>query len=131
VSKYKRVESYLPAEPLLLLVLFVPTGTQDLNNFTTVEVSIAVKFFTETGLLALCSNPQPRGVPILVAIYDMHGLQWDYSFPRSPHAEPLSVSKEGSCTMETITEYCNVGGERVQTLGVDFVLSIQITINKL
>jgi hypothetical protein len=42
---------------LLLLVLFVPTGTQDLNNFTIVEVSIAVKFFTETGLLALCSNP--------------------------------------------------------------------------
>jgi hypothetical protein len=43
----------------LLLVLFVPTGTQGLNNFTIVEVSIAVKFFTETGLLALCSNPQP------------------------------------------------------------------------
>jgi hypothetical protein len=39
---------------------------------------MAVKFFTETGLLALCSNPQPRGVPILVAFYDMHGLQWDY-----------------------------------------------------
>jgi hypothetical protein len=28
-----------------LLVLFVPTGTQGLNNFTIVEVSIAVKFF--------------------------------------------------------------------------------------
>jgi hypothetical protein len=42
-----------------LLVLFVPTGTEGLNNFTIVEVSIAVKFFTETGLLALCSNPQP------------------------------------------------------------------------
>jgi hypothetical protein len=26
-------------------------------------------------------------VPILVAFYDMHGLQWDYSFPRSPHEE--------------------------------------------
>jgi hypothetical protein len=38
-------------------------------------------------LLALCSNPQPGGVPILVAFYDMHGLQWDYSFPRSPHGE--------------------------------------------
>jgi hypothetical protein len=38
-------------------IFFVSTtGTQGLN-FTTVEVSIAVKFFTETGLLALCSNP--------------------------------------------------------------------------
>jgi hypothetical protein len=45
-----------------LLVLFVPTGTQGLN-FTIVEVSIAVKFFTETGLLALCYNSQPGGVP--------------------------------------------------------------------
>jgi hypothetical protein len=46
-----------------------------------------VKFFTETGLLALCSNPQPGGIAILVAFYDMHGLQWDYSFPRSPHGD--------------------------------------------
>jgi hypothetical protein len=28
-------------------------------------------------------------VPIFVAFYDMHGLQWDYSFPRSPHGEIL------------------------------------------
>jgi hypothetical protein len=75
-----------------LLVLFFPTGTQGLNNFTIVEVSIAVKFFTETGLLALCSNPPTWGVPILVAFYDMHGLQWDYSFPRSPQGEWVSVS---------------------------------------
>jgi hypothetical protein len=46
-----------------LLVLFVPTGTQGLNNFTIVEVSIAVIFFTETGLLALCSTPQPGEYP--------------------------------------------------------------------
>jgi hypothetical protein len=26
-------------------------------------------------------------VPILVAFYDMHGLQWDYSFPRSPDGD--------------------------------------------
>jgi hypothetical protein len=26
-----------------------------------VEVSVAFKFFTKTGLLALCSNPQPGG----------------------------------------------------------------------
>jgi hypothetical protein len=31
-------------------------------------------------------TPRHR-VPILVAFYDMHGLQWDYSFPRSPHGE--------------------------------------------
>jgi hypothetical protein len=41
---------------VVLTVLFVPTGTQGLN-FTIVGVSIAGKFFTETGLLALCSNP--------------------------------------------------------------------------
>jgi hypothetical protein len=45
-----------------LLALLVPTGTWDLN-FTNVQVSIAVKFFTETGLLALCSNPQPGEYP--------------------------------------------------------------------
>jgi hypothetical protein len=50
---------------------------------------MAVKFFTESGLLALCSNPQPGGVPVLVAFYDMHGLQWDYSFLRSPHKKKL------------------------------------------
>jgi hypothetical protein len=74
-----------------LLVPFVPTGTQGLNNFTIVEVSIAIKFLTETGLLALRSNPKPGGVPILVAFYDMHGLQWDYSFPRSPHREKVKL----------------------------------------
>jgi hypothetical protein len=62
------------------------TGTLGLN-FTIVEVSIAVKFFTETRLLALCSNTQRGGVPILVAFYDMHGLQWVHSFPLSPHGE--------------------------------------------
>jgi hypothetical protein len=30
---------------------------------------------------------------ILVAFYDMHGLQWDYSFPRSPHGESLSSTR--------------------------------------
>jgi hypothetical protein len=38
-------------------------------------------------LLALYSNPQPGGVPILVAFYDMHGLQWDYSFPHLSSTE--------------------------------------------
>jgi hypothetical protein len=31
-------------------------------------------------------TPRHR-IPILVAFYDMHGLQWDYSFPRSPHGD--------------------------------------------
>jgi hypothetical protein len=39
-------------------------------------------------------NYTPRHrVPILVAFYDMHGLQWDYSFPRSPHGELSNVTK--------------------------------------
>jgi hypothetical protein len=36
-------------------------------------------------------HPPTWGVPILVAFYDMHGLQWDYSFPRSPHGENAGV----------------------------------------
>jgi hypothetical protein len=44
-------------------------------------------------LLALCSKPQPGGVSILVAFYDMHGLQWDYSFPRSPHGDYVNKVK--------------------------------------
>jgi hypothetical protein len=49
---------------LLLLILFVLTGTQGLNNFheAVAEVSVAFKFFIERGLPALCSNPQ-RGGP--------------------------------------------------------------------
>ena len=55
----------------------------------------------------LLPNPQPRGpvhriykpqgrvaqlyarqrVPILVTFYNLHGLQWDYSFPQSPHMD--------------------------------------------
>jgi hypothetical protein len=58
-SFYEELEQIFDQFPTYLLVLFVPTGTKGLNNFTIVEVSIAVKFFTETGLLALCSNPQP------------------------------------------------------------------------
>jgi len=35
-------------------------------------------------------TPRQR-VPILVAFYDMHGLQLDYSSPRSPHGD-FSIS---------------------------------------
>jgi hypothetical protein len=31
-------------------------------------------------------TPRHR-VPILVAFYDMHGLQWDKSYPWSPHGD--------------------------------------------
>jgi hypothetical protein len=31
-------------------------------------------------------------VPILVAFYDLHGLQWGYSFPQSPHREACCLS---------------------------------------
>jgi hypothetical protein len=37
-------------------------------------------------------QPPTWGVPILVAFYDMHGLQWDYSFPRSPRRESGSIA---------------------------------------
>jgi hypothetical protein len=36
-------------------------------------------------------TPRHR-VPILVAFYDMHGLQWDYSFPWSPHGVVTHVT---------------------------------------
>jgi hypothetical protein len=36
-------------------------------------------------------TPKHR-VPILVAFYDMRALQWDYSFPRSPHGEITSFT---------------------------------------
>jgi hypothetical protein len=38
-------------------------------------------------------QPPTWGVPILVAFYDMHGLQWDYSFPQSPQGEPSDHPK--------------------------------------
>jgi hypothetical protein len=38
----------------------------------------------ETGWLSY--TPRHR-VPILVTFYDMHGLQWDYSVPQSPHRD--------------------------------------------
>jgi hypothetical protein len=31
-------------------------------------------------------------IPILVAFYDMHGLQWAYFFPRSPHGDIRGIS---------------------------------------
>jgi hypothetical protein len=78
---------------LLLPVLFVPTGTQGLNNFTIVEVSIEVNFFFYRDRDASpVLQPPTWGVPILVAFYDMRGLQWDYSFPRSPHGDKWHYS---------------------------------------
>jgi hypothetical protein len=29
-------------------------------------------------------------VPLLIALYDLHGLQWYYYFPRSPHGDEFS-----------------------------------------
>jgi hypothetical protein len=53
---------------IIIIILFVFAGTQGLYNFTIVEVSIAFKFFIETGLLALCSNPQPGGTGLHIFI---------------------------------------------------------------
>jgi hypothetical protein len=58
---------------------------------------LTVDFF-RGGVVSSTTNPQPGGpglhiytprhrVPILVTFYDMYGLQWDYSFPQSPHGD--------------------------------------------
>jgi hypothetical protein len=43
---------------------------------------------------------------ILVAFYNMHGLQWDYSFPQSPHGDFVSLEHyEFVSFVSIITEY--------------------------
>jgi hypothetical protein len=39
-----------------------------------------------TVIVTLTYTPRHR-VPLLVAFYDLHGLQWCYSFPRSPRGD--------------------------------------------
>jgi hypothetical protein len=47
---------------ILLLVLFVLVEHRASTTYkAVVEVSVAFKSFIETGLLSLCSNPQPGG----------------------------------------------------------------------
>jgi hypothetical protein len=48
-----------------------------------------VKFFYRDRVASPVLQPPTWGVPILVAFYDMHGLQWDYSLPWSPHGDML------------------------------------------
>jgi hypothetical protein len=57
-----------------------------------------VSIFISPGDWVAQFTPRHR-VPISVAFYDMHGLQWDYSFPRSPHGDVnyLLFLKWGSC----------------------------------
>jgi hypothetical protein len=43
-------------------------GLNNLPSKAVSEVSVAFKFFVETGLLALCSNPQPGGPGLLIYI---------------------------------------------------------------
>jgi hypothetical protein len=45
-----------------------------------------VSIFISPGYWVAQLYPRHR-VPILIAFYDMHGLQWDYYFPRSPHGD--------------------------------------------
>jgi hypothetical protein len=47
VNLFQRTDCIINTLLTYLLVLFVPTGTQGLNNFTIVEVSIAVIFFLQ------------------------------------------------------------------------------------
>jgi hypothetical protein len=64
----------------------------------------------------MCFNPQPGGVPILVAFYDMHGLQWNYSSPLSPHGEFLLIDKDefkrNHKTKEQAIKICNLNYEK-------------------
>jgi hypothetical protein len=88
---------------LLLLLLLLPWH----YSLGWALASFTLRFRDSNSFLVWdCSptpNPQPGGpglhiyipwrlggpviAPILVAFYDMHELQWDYSFPRSPHGE--------------------------------------------
>jgi len=45
-------------------------------------------------------------VPISVAFYDMHGLQWDYSFPRSPHGELIPSTRRSSAWSLPFRDSC-------------------------
>jgi hypothetical protein len=60
--------------------LFPGWGRQSQAQPTTWRTRSPCLYPLETGWPSY--TPRHR-VPILVAFYDMHGLQWDYSFPRS------------------------------------------------
>jgi hypothetical protein len=99
-------------EVILLLVLFVTAGTYGHKSFLlseeVAEISVEFKFFIETGLLALCSNPQPGGAGLHIYIpwrlggpvippstgypfYSLLTTRMGYGgtilIPRSPHGE--------------------------------------------
>jgi hypothetical protein len=68
-------------------------------------------------------NYTPRHrVPILVAFNDMHGLQWDYSFPRSPHGEFGKKLANTICTTLE-TRNCTIHGTRVN-LNANLLLEV-------
>jgi hypothetical protein len=63
-------------------------------------------------------QPPTWGVPILVAFYDMHGLQWGYSFPQSPHEEKIWIQERRNISnMEKITYIVKVIKLRVRWIG--------------
>jgi hypothetical protein len=73
-----------------------PMGTRGFfpgDNFTIVEVSIAVKLFTETGLLALRSNPLPGGVPFQSPFTTCMGYSGTILFP-GHHTGSLTIYSE-------------------------------------
>jgi hypothetical protein len=58
-----------------------------IHQFLLFEPSQQLQFYRDR-LPAVHPTPDLEDrVPILVAFYDMHGLQWDYSFPWSPHGD--------------------------------------------
>jgi hypothetical protein len=62
---------------------------------------------------------------ILVAFYDMHGLQWDYSFPRSPHGKIQRHTEENN-----ILNPCQFGFRTRHRTTLQFVrLTDHVTLN--
>jgi hypothetical protein len=53
---------------LLLLLLVLSRWNIEPQQLSVAEVSVAFKYFIETGLVALCSNPQPGGPGLHISI---------------------------------------------------------------
>jgi len=71
--------------------------------------------------LSAC-HPTPRHrVPIFFAFYDLHGLQWDNYFRRSPHGESLQ-----SCRSFMRTLYNFKSGQATSVTGFPALCSGQL-----
>jgi hypothetical protein len=101
-----------PMQTFASLMDFSQSSLQSIWLFRGHVLGFLTVDFFRGGVVSPTPNPEPGGpslhnyipwklggpvipprhrVPILVAFYDMHGLQWDYSFPRSPHGGLLNL----------------------------------------